>query len=299
MSDLSVVIINWNTRDLLLRCIRTIDMHKGDVQVEIVVVDNASTDDSVESVRREYPSARVLVNDTNVGFARANNQGVVASSAPLALLLNSDAFLTDGALQALLEVMAASPHAALVGAHLRNADGTFQASHTPFPNLWQEFLILSGIGRLTHGRWYPSHAPELNSGAQVVEYVEGACMLVRKDVYRAIGGLDEGFFMYAEEVDLCYRIRAADWQVWYAPRAEVIHLGGGSSGKRKPQREADLYRSRVRFFRKHYGAFPALILKAQIILLATVKTACHGVLYFATQGRRGRRVPPLSWLFGI
>jgi GT2 family glycosyltransferase len=184
----------------------------------------------------------------------------------------------------------------IVGAHLLNIDGTFQASHTRFPTLWQEFLILSGLGRLLYGRWYPSHAPEEDKGPQKVDYVEGACMLVRREAFEEVGGLDEGYFMYAEEVDWCYTLREKGWQVWYHPAAKVVHLGGGSSQGRRTAREADLYCSRVQFFRKHYGDTAAELLKWQIYSLTAVKMIFHGLLHWTSQGRRGRSVVSLRQL---
>lgn len=291
--DVSIVIINWNTRDLLLRCIECIYATQGALNLEVIVVDNASSDDSLIALRSRFPEVLAIENDRNVGFARANNQGVRASRAPHVLLLNSDAFLTEGALQAMLDLLMREPHAALIGAQLRNTDGSFQASYTPFPNLWREFLILSGIGRTLKGYWYPSRGDNESKGPQIVDYVEGACMLVRRDVYLDIGGLDESFFMYAEEVDLCYRLARAGWQVWYQPQARVVHVGGGSSQNRRTQRELDLYRGRLHFFRRHYGEIPACLLKVQMIGFTAIKSATHGAILRLTGGRRGRKVAPL------
>jgi N-acetylglucosaminyl-diphospho-decaprenol L-rhamnosyltransferase len=179
---------------------------------------------------------------------------------------------------------------------LLNPDGSFQASHTPFPTLRQEFLILTGLGRLLYGRWYPSHGPEQDKGPQVVDYVGGACLLVRREAFEDVGGLDEGYFMYAEEVDWCYAVREAGWQVWYQPAAKVIHWGGGSSQDRRPQREGDLYRSRVQFFRKHYGDGAARLLKAQIYALTAVKLVVHRMLRLVSGGRYGRPVVSLRYL---
>ncbi|BCX04459.1 MAG: glycosyl transferase [Candidatus Roseilinea sp.] len=291
--DVSIVVVNWNTRDLLLRCIRCVYDMCADLSLEVIVVDNASSDDSVLALQARFPHVHVIENHENVGFARANNQGVRASSAPYALLLNSDAFLTVGALQVMLDLIRREPRAALVGAQLRNADGSFQASHTPFPNLWREFLILSGLGRMLKGPWYPSRCDEVKKGPQIVDYVDGACMLVRRDAYLQLGGLDEGYFMYSEEVDLCLRLKQHGWQVWYQPAAQVVHLGGASSVSRRMEREREMYRSRLRFYRKHYGTFSASALKLQLLVLTVVKSVVHNVRRLATRGRSGRRTVPL------
>lgn len=296
MPDVSIIILNWNTRDLLAQCIETAQRLAGPLSLEFIVVDNASTDDSVAMVRERFPDARVVENAENVGFARGNNAGVAVATGRYALLLNSDAFLTQGALSALVALADSHPRAGLIGAHLRNADGSFQASHTPFPTLGRELFILTGLGRALFGPHFPSHGPEEARGAQTVDYVEGACLLVRPEAYRAVGGLDSGFFMYAEEVDLCFALRRAGWEVWYEPAARVTHLGGGSSQHRRPQREGDLYRSRVRFFRKHYGALQATLLKGLIYLLTLIKMSAHGTLRWLTGGRRGRAVVSLAYL---
>jgi N-acetylglucosaminyl-diphospho-decaprenol L-rhamnosyltransferase len=293
MSDVSIIIVNWNTRDLLADCLNSIMQTTGDLDVEIIVVDNGSTDDSQAMILRRFPLVRLLTNQENVGFAKANNQGMAVSSGRYMLLLNSDASLTPGALQALVHLADETPRAAIVGAQLLSPDGSFQASHTPFPNLWQEFLILSGIGRKLCGRWYPSRGSQEGKGPQAVGYVEGACMLVRREAFEDVGGLDEGYFMYAEEVDWCYAMQAKGWQVWYQPTAKVMHVGAGSSQNRRPQREADLYRSRVRFFRKRYGDMAAGLLKWQIYGFTVVKVIAHGLLCLVSGGRYGRPVASL------
>jgi hypothetical protein len=293
---LSVIIVNWNTRELLAQCIQSLYEHLGELSCELVVVDNGSTDGSQALLRERFPQVCLLQNTENVGFARANNRGLAESDGRYALLFNSDAFATPHALQALVSVLESQPRAGIVGAHLVNADGSFQASHTRFPTLAREFLILSGLGRMLFGRWYPSYGPDTEQGAQVVDYVEGACLLVRRDAVNIVGGMDEGYFMYAEEVDWCYAMKQAGWQVWYQPAAKIIHLGGGSSRNRKPERERDLYRSRVRFFRQHYGSAAATWLKWQIYGFTALKILAHGALRFVTGGRRGRVVAPLSSL---
>jgi N-acetylglucosaminyl-diphospho-decaprenol L-rhamnosyltransferase len=297
MPDVSVIIVNWNTRDLLANCLNTLLQNSQGLELEIIVVDNASTDGSPEMLRRLFPQVQILTSHENVGFARANNQGMQSSRGRYTLLLNSDAFIQPGALRALVGLADTEPQAGLVGAQLLNPDGSFQASHTAFPTLWREFLILSGLGRLIFGPWYPSHEPEEEKGPHVVDYVEGACMLVRREAFVAVGGLDEDYFMYAEEVDWCYALREKGWQVWYLPEAKVIHLGSASSRMRNLQREVDLYRSRVLFFRRHYGERAANLLKAQIYLLTIVKAAFHGFLRFVSRGRYGRVVPSPGYLF--
>lgn len=294
--DVSVIVVNWNTRDLLAECLDSVLKTTGNLGVELIVVDNASHDGSREMVCERFPAVRLIANATNEGFARANNQGIALGQGRYLLLLNSDAVVTPGAVEALLGLARAEPRAGIVGAQLLYPGGAFQASHTPFPNVWQEFLILTGLGRLCWGPWYPSRGPEEEKGPQVVDYVEGACMLVRREAVEEVGGLDEGYFMYAEEVDWCYSMKKRDWQVWYQPGARIIHHGGGSSRHRRPQREADLYCSRVRFFRKHYGNPAAGRLKALIYGLTAVKIGAHAFLRLISRGRWGRPIVRMSSL---
>ena len=287
---ISVVIVNWNTRALLSECITAVEREAAAVVHDIWVVDNGSSDDSVTMLRRDFPHVHVIESKVNLGFAGANNLAMQRSTGRYLLLLNTDAIVTPGSILALLELAEKAPRAGIVGAHLLNPDGSFQASHTNFPTLWQEFLILSTIGRRLRGPWYPSHGPEGTKGPQRVDYVEGACLLVRRDALEEVGGLDEGYFMYAEEVDWCKRMHAAGWEVWYQPAAKVVHIGGASSANRKPSREADLYRSRVRYFRTYHGALQAGLLKGMIVSFAAVKQVGHALLRRLTGNQRGRQV---------
>lgn len=293
MPDLSIIIVNWNTHQLLADCLNAVRATAQDLSYEVIVVDNGSTDGSQAMLQQQFPEVHLIQNVENVGFAKANNQAIRASHGRYALLLNSDALLLPHSLKAMLDLAEQEPRAGIIGARLLNADGTFQASHTPFPNLWQEFMILSGLGRMLYGRWYPSHGSEEDQGPQMVDYVEGACLLVRRQAFEDAGGLDEGYFMYAEEVDWCYTMQKKGWQVWYQPTAQVIHLGGGSSQGRQTQREGDLYRSRVRFFRKHYGDRAAWQLKSLIYGLTVIKIIIHRLLRWISGGRYGRRI--ISW----
>ena len=296
MLDLSIIVLNWNTRQMLVDCLSSVQTTVANLAYEVIVVDNGSTDGSQVMLRQRFPGAHLIQNDKNVGFARANNQAMTASQGRYVLLFNSDAIATPGAVQSLLDLARAQPRAGIVGAQLVNRDGSFQASHTSFPTLWQEFLMLTGLGRLLYGQWYPSHGPEEEKGPQTVDYVEGACLLARREAFEDVGGLDESYFMYAEEVDWCHTMRERGWQVWYQPEAKVIHLGGGSSRNRRPQREADLYRSRVQFFRKHYGDRAARLLKAQIYALTAIKLFIHRLLRLVSGGRYGRPVVSLRHL---
>lgn len=297
MVDVSVIVVNWNTRRILCECLDSVFGQAGRHVVEVVVVDNNSSDGSVDTVREAYPQVHVIANTDNVGFARANNQGVRAARGRYVLLLNSDAMLTPGALDQLMALADARPAAGVIGAQLINRDGSFQASFNDIPTLLQEFLVLSGVGRLLFGRQFPSHGPEEEAGPKPAGWVGGACMLLPREVYLAAGGLDEDYFMYAEDVDLCCVIHDQGREVWYQPTARVIHLGGASSERRLAEREADMYRSRVHFMRKHKGRAAAVILKLMLLGITPVKCAVHGTLRLVSRGRLGRPVVGLRALY--
>jgi GT2 family glycosyltransferase len=292
--DVSVIIVNWNTRDLLGQCLQSVYNTASGLDLEVIVVDNASTDDSVEMVSHDFPQVRMIANVENVGFVRANNQAIELCQGRYVLLLNSDTQVLPGSLVKPVQFMDAHPNAGLVGVQLLNPDGTFQASYTPFPTLWRESLILSGLGRALIRPIFPSYGPQVEKGAQVIEgYMEGAYLMARHEAVGQVGGLDERIFMYAEDVDWCYRFHRAGWEVWYLPQAPIVHYRGQSSKQRQSRMEAELYRSRVCFFRKHYGRAAALCLKVLIYVTTLAKVLVHGVLRFLTRGRRGRIVT--SW----
>lgn len=284
--DVSVIVVSYNTRTLLAECIASVPAEDG---VEIIVVDNGSSDGSASMIRRAFPQVRLIENDTNRGFVAATNQGIRASRGRYVLLLNSDAALREGALTAMVELADATPRAAIVGAQVLNPDGTFQASRARFPTLSVELLILTGIGRWMYGPWYPSHGPDDFRAPASVDYVSGACLLARRAAIDEVGLLDEAYFMYVEEVDWCYEMKRAGWQVWYQPHATVTHHGAASS-RRAGQREALLYRGRVRFFRKHYGNNAARRLKASIIAVTAAKLAAGAFLRLVTGGRSRERI---------
>ncbi|MBK9050667.1 MAG: glycosyltransferase family 2 protein [Chloroflexi bacterium] len=184
MTDVSVIIVNWNTRQLLADCLDSLIKTADGLSLEYIVVDNGSTDGSQAMLAEQYPQVRLMANQENVGFGRANNQGDGWGTGRYALLFNSDALATPGFLQRLVALADANPKVGMVGAHLLNQDGSFQASHTRFPTLWREFLILSGLGRKLYGYYFPSHGPDEAKGQQKSGLCGRACMLVRLEAYR-------------------------------------------------------------------------------------------------------------------
>jgi hypothetical protein len=295
MTEISVIYVNWNTSALILESIASVKNTLIDIDYDIWVVDNASSDDSVMMLQAVYPEIHLIKNRNNVGFARANNQAMQAARGRYFLLINTDAFVTPGAITQMYNLAQGQPNAGIVGAKLFNPDGSFQASFVDFPNVFQEFLMITSLGRRFYGQAFPNHAPKPDELAQKVDYVQGACMLVRQQAYERVGGLDEGYFMYSEEVDWCFSMHQAGWDVWYQPSANIIHVGGASSKTRVMQRESDLYVSRVRYFRKNYGLLTAGLVEAMMVGLASVKYGLHAALRFGNPKRFNRMtVSPVS-----
>jgi GT2 family glycosyltransferase len=233
MADLSVIVVSYNTRELLAACLDSIFAAKYAGAREVWVVDNASTDGSAEMVAARYPDCRLLRNAVNRGFAAANNQVLALASGQLILLLNSDAALTPTSMAELLEAFEAHPGIGILGPALLNDDQSRQPSWGDFPSVWQEFFFQSYLFKVWPVRFpYGRRAHPLLTPAyqhfREVDWVTGAALMLRREVYERIGGLPEDNFMYGEDLEFCARARRAGFGIAYVPAAEVHHRRGGS-----------------------------------------------------------------------
>lgn len=287
--DVSVVIVSWNTRALTLACLASLPAAARAHTVEVWVVDNASTDGSVDAIRHTCPDVQVLANAGNLGFAAANNQGLARTSGRYVLLLNSDTVAPPGAIDTLVRFADAHPRAGVVGPRLVNPDGSYQSGPTPFPSFWTETLAVTGIGRRLISAAYPSVSSARALAAQQADFVGGACMLARREAVDAVGGLDDGYFMYSEEPDWCWRMRRAGWEVWYTPDAEIIHVGGQSTAQRRHSMTVALYRSKIRFLRRYRGHATARAAMAVFVVVSQVRTTARCLLGLEPRG------VPLRW----
>ncbi len=269
--DLTLILVNWNTRALLLQSLRALPAATGDLRTEIIVVDNASTDGSVEALAQELAPTQVICNDRNVGFATANNQALRIAAGRYALLLNTDTVPQPDSIRRLVAFADAQPRAGMVGAMLLNPDGTFQASYADFPSLHGETLLLLGLARKIKGPHFPNHGPSESRAPRRCDWVQGACLLVRREALRDVGFMDEGYFMYTEETDWCAQCWKAGWEVWYTPDAQVVHYGGQSTAKQPAAKRRMVYFSKVRFFRKQRGALAAIAFSAIIQATSALK----------------------------
>jgi N-acetylglucosaminyl-diphospho-decaprenol L-rhamnosyltransferase len=271
MLDLTIVVVNWNTCDLTKQNLRSIFQTLSDLEYEVIVVDNASSDGSVEMVRTEFPRVSLLQNHENVGFSRANNQAINQSQGRYVLLLNSDAYLTDQAGQILVRKMDEMPDVGIAGAGLYNPDGTVQEDHGNLPTLSIEIITLLGLNKVFN-RFRQNHGVREKTG-----WVKGAAMVLRKEMLDQIGLLDEDFFMFSEEIDLCYRAKQAGWNVLYLPEAHVVHLEAGSTGQ-IVERVLRLYNGKLRYYRLHHGVTSRLILLSAMFVSSYLKFIVYSLI---------------------
>jgi GT2 family glycosyltransferase len=314
--DLSIIIVSWNVRELLRRCLQSVAGQQsiakhpvgtvnsckprlvaGDwrLTTEVIVIDNASSDGTVEMLRAEFPDVHVIANPENIGFTRANNQALAIAQGRYLFLLNPDTEFRPGALQMLMDYMDTHPRVGIVGPQLSYGDGTLQSSRRRFPTLTTAFLESTKLQQ-----WFPRNRvltryymlDTSDDLTQEVDWVNGSAMFVRREVYDQIGGFDEAFFMYSEELDWCYRAKQAGWQIVYLPTAQVIHYEGKSSEQVVAARDIYFHSSKIRFFRKYRGAFVAEILRAFLLAMFAYQLVEEGFKWLLghKRARRAARV---------
>jgi GT2 family glycosyltransferase len=264
---LSIVIVSWNTRDLLADCIASIYTNSPGGEFEIWVVDNASSDGSAAFIRDHYPAVKLIESEENLGFARANNLALRRSSGKYILLLNPDTEIKPGAFETLIRFMEEHPQAGGAGPYLLNPDNTLQVSCYPLPTLTRELwrlLYLDWIwpyGTYTQERWSTNKPRK-------VGVLKGACVILRHSALEKVGCMDEDYFMYSEEVDLCYRFHKAGWPLYWVPQAKIVHYGGQSVHQAAADMFFYLYESKILYFRKNYGRLAGWGYK--LIILAAI-----------------------------
>lgn len=274
----SIVIVSWNTRDLLAACLTSLReaAREVDGRLEIVVVDNASRDGSPEMVRERFPEVDLVRNTDNVGFAAANNQAIRRTRGQYVLLLNPDTEGRPGFLGTLVDFLESHPQAGAVGPRVQGGHGEHQVSCYPLPTLWRELWRLLHLDRVSPRGSYPASLFEATT-PQRVESILGACLLVRRAALEATGLLDEQFFIYTEEIDLCRRLQDHGWHLYWVPQALIIHYGGASTTQVGRPMFVELYRSKVQYFRKHFGRRGAIGYKAVLVATALPRLAVASV----------------------
>ncbi|WP_426451099.1 glycosyltransferase family 2 protein [Paenibacillus sp. S-38] len=253
--DLSIIILNYNTRELTLQCLESVYRSQG-CSFEVIVVDNASKDDSVATIEREYPSVTLVANSANVGYSKGNNQGMRLAKGRYILLLNSDTVIQPDTLKVMVDLMDKNPQFGAAGCKIVLPDGSLdKACKRGFPTPSASFYYAFGISKLfpksaKFNQYQLSHLDP--DDEYPVDCLVGAFMMVRREAIEQVGMLDEEFFMYGEDIDWCYRIKQAGWGIYYFPRTQIVHYKGASS-RRKPFKIIyEFHRAMFLFHKKHF-----------------------------------------------
>ncbi len=254
--NVSIVIVNWNTKSILRDCLKSVYEQTKDISFEVIVIDNASADGSVDMIKSDFPKVILIENKKNKGFAAANNQGIARAKGRYVLLLNPDTMILDNAIAKTVRFADLHPDAAVIGSRVLNVDGTLQPSCFMFPSLLNMILSSTYLYKLFprskfFGRermtWWD------RNDVREVEVVTGCFMLIRRDAIDQVGMMDEQFFMYAEETDFCFRVKQAGYKNIFTPDAEIIHLGGQSTEQVKKAMTIQKRKSILQFIKKHNG----------------------------------------------
>lgn len=264
----SVIIISYNTKGLTRKCLDQLSKSTG-VELEIIVVDNGSTDGSAAEIEAAYPQVKVIRNKGNVGFGKANNQGMKMAKGEYFLLLNSDCFVEKTTVADLIKAMLAMPETGVAGCKLKNHDGSLQPSYGFFPTLFRIIMLMLFIDNLPGvRRFFPSlhvRDPQRYTRVAKVDWVMGALMMIKREVYEKTGGFDENYFMYGEEVEWQYRIGQAGYQVKFIPQTSATHIGGASSPDKAPALLGEMDGWKY-WFAKYFPGWKEQALKFSVIL---------------------------------
>jgi N-acetylglucosaminyl-diphospho-decaprenol L-rhamnosyltransferase len=289
ISDVTVVIVTWNCRAYAEQCLRSLMADQSVHPLRTIVIDNRSGDGTVELIRSRFPEVTVVANDGNVGFAAANNQAMLSTEGAYILLLNPDTKASPRAVDAMADFLDADDSLWAVGPTIANADGTLQRSGVRFPGNWTILCETLFLDRLfPHSRLFGSHTERYMDPSipRAVDYVQGSCLMVRREGIRHIGMLDEEFFMYFEETDWCFRMKRAGGNVYYVPTDPVVHFGGGEFGHYDERRLVHYHESLLRFYRKHYHILNGLILRAILLVRSAIRLAVWGAVWLMVHHRR-------------
>jgi N-acetylglucosaminyl-diphospho-decaprenol L-rhamnosyltransferase len=287
---LSVIVVNWNTGELIRRCVESVyadlslctDLPAG--EVEVFIVDSASTDGSTLALQAQYPQATYIFSPQNIGFGPANNLALRQASGEFILLLNPDTLVHPGAIESLLRFMEQYPDAGAAASRLLNPDGSLQHSCSPEPTLKGEFMRLFHLGGVRPDGYYPMETWD-QASPRLVDVILGACMMLRKSVLDRVGLFDEQFFMYNEETDLCRRIRLAGWKIYWTPQAAVTHYGGQSTRQMAAEMFVQLYRAKIIYFRKYHSPRTVGLYKLVLFMIGLPRLALAPVARLEPSGR--------------
>ena len=273
--DLSIIIVSWNVQDMLADCLRSIDQYHGTLEIETIVIDSASSDGSAEMVKTNFPDVTLHPQTENVGFVRGNNIGLKVAAGRYLMLLNPDTQVHAHALQKLVALLDEQSEVGIVGPHTLNPDGTHQSTRRRFPSIMTGLFESTWLQKLAPlDSFYVRDLPD--AGTFDVDWVQGSALMMRREVYEKIGGLDESYVMYFEELDWCKRAKKAGWRVLYVGDAYITHHGGGSADQVQTQKHVHFQQSKLRYFRKFYGVPVSLLIRLVLIANYGVQVLIEG-----------------------
>jgi GT2 family glycosyltransferase len=264
--DLSIAIVSYNTKEVLLDCIRSVHAHTTAITFEVIVIDNDSRDGTVAALKEVYPDMRVIANPDNRGFAKAVNQALAVSRGRHVLLLNSDTIVKDQALATMGAYLDDHPDVGAVSCKQWTGDGHLNQTCFPFPSIRDHLFysaLFQRIAPTMQAAAAATHAVDCTQ-SQDVDWANGACLMVRRSLLQQLGGLDEEFFMYFEDVDLCRRLRQQGYRVRHVAEAEIVHFIGRSSGRDRERLQLVWEFSRIRYIEKHFSPFKRRLMKGWI-----------------------------------
>lgn len=299
--DLSIVIVSWNAKKFLVDCLSSIYAKTDKLNAEIIVVDNLSTDGSQQAVKRLFPAVKLIENNSNLGFAKANNIGIRNSLGKYICLINSDVIVLENCLEKMITLMEAQPSVGVLGPKILNHDMTLQRTCRRFPTIVSSFLSALGFESLFKGLTFFPH-----DKTRDVDVLSGCFMMVRRKALSQVGPLDERFFFYAEDKDWCKRFRDAGWRNVFYPNAKAIHFGGSSSANAPIKFYIEMQKANIQYWRKHHGRAAQFIYLFIIFLHQIIRVIRGAAVFILKPSERNssakkikRSVSCLKWLFSF
>lgn len=281
MIDVSIIIVNWNTKQHLLNCLDSLSNSNYYTQ-EIIVVDNASSDGSIDAVTSRFPTTKIIENNENLGFSKANNIGIWQSTGRYICLINSDVIVLDRCIEKLMEFMDKNPSIGLAGPRILNPDSSLQVTCRHFPSVWNNLCQALGLNKIFPKSSFftePFMKYWAHDEVRKVDVISGCFWMVRREAINEVGLLDEDFFIYGEDIDWCKRFHNAGWDIVFYPEAEAIHYGGASSANAPIKFYLEMQKADLQYWRKHHGRIGQAIYST-IIILRQVLRIIHGTFQY-------------------
>jgi GT2 family glycosyltransferase len=297
MLDASVIIVNWNSKQYLMKCLESIYRHTHGINPELIVVDNASSDDSVDALRKRYPDVKLVEGKGNVGFAKGNNIGIGASSGRYVCLVNPDVEFLEDCLSKLCRYIDTNDKVGICGPKILNKDGSIQYSCREYPTLWNNLCFALGLHRV-----FPRSALFSNelmsyfdhNELREVEALSGCFMVVRREAMKEVGQMDDAFFMYSEDVDWCKRFHNEGWKIVFNPETKAIHYGGGSSENASVRSAVAQERAILQYWSKHHGAIKTTLLRVILFVKHAMRYVQNALFYAIRPGDRSESMEGLD-----